>query len=70
MGYKENDACLKKVGRFEPIFVLRGQDKTAPLIIKAWVVINFFCGCNWEKLKHTWSWTKIMKKWPTRKWPD
>lgn len=40
MGYKHNDACLAKVAEDEPIFVLRAQDLSAPLVIKMWVELQ------------------------------
>jgi hypothetical protein len=36
MGYKSNDPCLEKVGSDEPIFVLRAQDKFAPILVRLW----------------------------------
>lgn len=36
MGYVHNDRCLTKVGKDEPIFVLRAQDATAPSQVLRW----------------------------------
>lgn len=36
MGLKKNDSCLKKVADDEPIFVLRAQDRFAPMLVRLW----------------------------------
>lgn len=45
MGYKRadgtfDDACLAKVKPGEPIFVLRGQDLSAPETVRVWAHLN------------------------------
>lgn len=40
MSLKSNDLCLPKVADDEPIFVLRAQDESAPLVIAEWLRIN------------------------------
>lgn len=40
MGYKNDDRCLAKVDDDEPIFVLRAQDKTAPVVVQTWLDYN------------------------------
>ncbi len=37
MGYRDDDACLAKVGPDEPIFVLRAQDELAPYALRHWI---------------------------------
>ena len=39
MGLKANDTTLAKIGENEPIFVLRAQDKWAPLIVRMWALL-------------------------------
>lgn len=44
------NSCLNKAKAREPIFVLRGQDKLAPVLIKMWVELAALHGCPVEKL--------------------
>lgn len=40
MATKSTSKCLKKAGADEPIFVLRSQDVSAPLLVEFWVKMN------------------------------
>ena len=37
---KHDNSCLEKAGDDEPIFVLRGQDITAPQVVAFWIGLN------------------------------
>ena len=39
MGFKATDECLKKIADDEPLFVLRAQDVTAPVLVRFWATI-------------------------------
>lgn len=36
MSTKHDSVCLEKAGDEEPIFVLRAQDVTAPILVRVW----------------------------------
>lgn len=38
MSTKENSKCLQNVKDDEPIFVLRAQDRFAPMLVKQWAM--------------------------------
>jgi hypothetical protein len=72
MGYKNNDSCLAKVADDEPIFVLRAQDVTAPMVIEFWLENALGHGAQLapEKIAHAQECIAAMVAWPTRKFPD
>lgn len=39
-----DDKCLVNVREGESIFILRGQDRLAPLLVRTWAVLAFMCG--------------------------
>lgn len=39
MSTKKTDTCLQKAGDDEPIFVLRAQDRYAPLVVRIWALV-------------------------------
>lgn len=43
-------ACLPKIGSNEPIFILRAQDKIAPVAVRTWIDIARFAGVPVSKL--------------------
>lgn len=64
-----DDACLAKVKPGEPIFVLRAQDLTAPLMVREWARANF-TNISPEKYDEAMECADAMEKWPNRKMPD
>lgn len=70
MGYKDDDKCLAKVQPGEPIFVLRGQDLLAPLLVREWASLAELRGCAPEKVAEARECAAAMERWPTRKYPD
>lgn len=82
MGTKNNPGkfdCYAKAHPDEPVFVLRGQDKLAPSLVKEWALM--FCEvvldhshtpihCHNEKVKEALACAKAMEEWQTRKLPD
>ena len=78
MGYRNNDACLDKVGDDEPIFVLRAQDNTAPMVVDFWAdnIVTLYQVKGMpipsdlqEKLDEARSHAEVMRQWPRRKLP-
>lgn len=76
MATKHNDSCLMKAGDHEPIFVLRAQDKSAPVIVLFWIMvqilINIWLGSDLAKGKliEAFSLAMSMLSWPKRKLAD
>jgi hypothetical protein len=66
---KVNSAALQKAKDNEPIFVLRGQDKSSPKLILAWMAENFENLSN-QRLQEAFDTLMAMKRWPNRKHPD
>lgn len=82
---KHNDPCLKKAADDEPIFVLRAQDMTAPIIVMFWILIVMIFSLvewiHWDKNKITKETTDNtlrsafeqalrMRRWSKRKLPE
>lgn len=40
------ESCLNREGQNEMLFVLRGHDKCAPMIIRAWCALRILVGKN------------------------
>lgn len=48
---KHDEPCLQKAADDEPIWVLRGQDATAPFVIRAWARHAEANGVNGAKVE-------------------
>lgn len=70
MGYKPTDVTLSKVSDDEPIFVLRAQDKLAPMVVRYWAELAEAEGTPAEKVDEAVAHADVMEAWPTRKVPD
>ena len=68
MAYKST--CLDKVALDEPIFVLRAQDKIAPIVIRTWITLARWFGVPETKRDEAERCAEAMEKWHTRKIPD
>ncbi len=62
--------CYRKADPNEPIFVLRGQDKLAPEVVREWVRLAEKVGCPPPKLNKARAVADAMDQWPVRKFPD
>lgn len=69
MGYKNDDKCLAKVADDEPIFVLRAQDKLAPILVRLWCELADLHGADLPKIQGAMELADKMEAWPTRKFP-
>ena len=65
-----NDACLDKIKPGEPFFVLRGQDKLAPALVRAWAALAEEHGVSPDKVAEALGCAQAMADWETRKFPD
>lgn len=62
--------CLDKLADDEPYFVLRGQDKWAPLLVRQWAQLAQRASINPSKVKEAFALAAAMEAWPNRKAPD
>lgn len=62
--------CMAKAAEEEPVFVLRGQDKLAPGLIRQWAAQAHALGMNYAKVGEALKLADQMEQWPTRKLPD
>lgn len=80
MGLKKQeliDGCFAKAADDEPIFVLRGQDKLAPELVREWARrfathhLYMQQGTYWnKKYREAMALADAMEAWPNRKMPD
>lgn len=64
------DSCLEKLHPGEPFFVLRGQDRLAPMMVSLWTALAQLHGMNREKINEALDTAAAMENWPKRKYPD
>ena len=60
---------IEKIPDDEPVFVLRGQDATAPATVLTWIRMNLETAPE-EKLREAFDCCLDMLEWPKRKFPD
>jgi hypothetical protein len=63
-------SCLNKADLDEPIFVLRGQDKLAPVAVRLWAELAAILNCGKEKVYEAREVANKMEIWYNRKYPD
>jgi hypothetical protein len=64
------EGCLGKAKPDEPVFILRAQDKLAPLLVEEWALRAQGFGCPQEKVDEARALAQAMREWPNRKNPD
>ena len=64
------EGCLGKAAEGEPVFVLRAQDKLAPMLVEFWAEMARANGCPKDKADDARVVADQMRKWPDRKCPD
>lgn len=69
MGIRPTDPIMARLGDDEPIFILRGQDASAPLVVLDWIARNF-ATCPEAKLREAFEQALQMKNYPFKKLPD
>lgn len=68
-GYlKDGNKTLEKVRPDEPIFILRGQDKSAPEVVQHWIAKNLDV-VEEPKLKEAWLTVLAMRRYDSRRDP-
>ena len=70
-----DEPCLQRIleqglENDEPIFVLRGQDRLAPALVRAWAYLAQEHGLNLDRFNHALEVAEAMEIWELRKWPD
>lgn len=70
-----DEPCLKRIREQglendEPIFVLRGQDRFAPILVRLWAALAAEHGLNPDRFDHAIQVAETMEAWTTHKWPD
>ena len=54
----------------EPVFLLRGQDKVAPMVVRLWAQLADACGADPETVASARRQADAMAAWPVKKLPD
>lgn len=62
--------CIAKAADNEPVFVLRAQDKLAPMLVKLWADLAESRGAPAKKVADARFLAEMMHHWPKRKYPD
>lgn len=62
--------CLGKAADDEPVFVIRAQDKFAPVLVRLWAELVVNESGNSKKTADAMILASEMQKWPDRKIPD
>ncbi len=62
--------CLSRTADDEPIFVLRAQDRLAPVMLRLWSELAALHGLPEEKVNDILELADEMECWPVQKWPD
>lgn len=75
MGTKKQElesetGCLAKAADDEPLFILRAQDRTAPILVRQWAKMLRERDPKNPKIKEAEALADSMVRWPTRKLPD
>jgi len=65
------DSCLEKVKPGEPIFVLRAQDRLAPIVVRLWADIAALHGAPVDRISEALNCAGLMEEWAgEKKFPD
>ena len=63
-------SCLNRASDDEMVFVLRAQDKLAPILVRQWAQYAEEAGCPPGKIAEARACADAMERWPTLKYPD
>jgi hypothetical protein len=66
----DGKGLLARVESNEPIFILRAQDRLAPLLVWMWGSMAWWSGCPRAKVSEAFDVMRAMRRWPRRKFPD
>jgi hypothetical protein len=67
---RNGKGSLGKAADDEPVFILRGQDRLAPILVELWAELARSHGCPSGKVREARSMATAMRRWPKRKYPD
>jgi hypothetical protein len=59
-----------KIPDDEPVFLMRGQDRTAWVVVIVWAVFNFAIGGDWRLVWLAWRHAQAMRRWSKKKTAD
>jgi len=59
-----------KADDVEPLFILRGQDLLAPVLVRIWIELATLHGASRAKFTTAWQMVRAMEEWHVRKYPD
>jgi hypothetical protein len=62
--------CFEKAADDEPIFVLRGQDVLAPMVVEYWAELAAKLRVNPPKILEAYQCAQAMREYERRKVPD
>jgi len=67
----EGKGPLGKAADDEPIFILRAQDRIAPIVVRMWAEVAAALGCGGDKIIEAENLAEQMEAWQgNKKWPD
>lgn len=66
-GKNPPQGCLGKAKNDEPIFVLRGQDRLAAVLVDMWAELAALHGCDSVKVADAYNVAKAMRDWQRTK---
>lgn len=64
---REGDSCYDKAALDEPIFVLRANDRLAPMIVRFWARIADMMGVNRAKVQKAEVCAMKMEEWAVKR---
>ena len=62
-------SCINKAAEDEPVFVLRGSDVLAPIVIRVWASMAKLLGASQQKVSGALTTADAMDRWPVKKNP-
>ena len=62
-------SMMAQDGENEPLFILRGTDPSAPLVVMEWIRLNFNTASE-HKLRSAFGQALLMRDFPSKKQPD
>ena len=70
MAEKRYDTVYGKIPDNEPIFILRGQDCLASMVVEQWAELAAKLKVKPEKILEAYRCADAMRQWKTRRLPD
>ena len=67
---KKFDQTMERINEDEPIFILRGQDCLAPMVVEEWCELAAKLKVDPKKILDAYQCADAMRKWSNRRLPD